>query len=205
MLKVKSKYKIAKRLGASIFEKTQSQKFALSQARSAKTRGRGRRGPSDYGKQLLEKQKLRYTYGLGEKQLSKYAADASRTERPAETLFQSLELRADNAVYRAGFAPTRRAARQMVSHGHVTVNGRRITTPSLRLRTGDVLGVREGSRSSALFAHFGDAEKMASLPSAPAWISLDSSLMQARVESDPTYSPADGAVDLPTVFEFYSR
>ena len=139
MLLIKSKFKIAKRLGAAIFEKTQSQKFALSEARSAASKkGRGR-GGSDYGRQMLEKQKVRFTYGLSERQLSNYAQAAFAEKNPSESLFRALETRADSIMYRAGFSSTRRAARQAVSHGHITVNGTRITTPSLRIKKGDVL------------------------------------------------------------------
>src|SRR4051812_27490763 len=110
MLIVKSKYRIAKRLGAAVFEKTQTQKFALSEARTKKPRGGGR-GGSDYGRQLLEKQRVRFTYGIQEKQLAKYAKAAYTKENPSLTLHRELEMRADSATYRAGFASTRRAAR----------------------------------------------------------------------------------------------
>src|ERR1700727_2331642 len=111
MLQIKSKYKIAKRLGAGIFEQTQTQKFALSKARSKKKERRGR-GGSDYGRQLLEKQKVRYTYGLSEKQLASYAEKAFAQKDPSAELHRSLELRADSVLYRSGFSPSRRAARQ---------------------------------------------------------------------------------------------
>lgn len=202
MLLIKSKFKIAKRLGADVFEKTQSQKFSLSEARSKKVRGR-KRESSDYGRQLLEKQRVRFMYGLSEKQLSSYAHKAFEETSPADALHKSLELRADNVAYRAGFAPTRRAGRQMVSHGHLLVNGRRITTPSYRLAVGDVLQVREGSRRSKLFGHLtsGEQEK----PRTPSWITLDESLMRATVSGEPSYNPADAGLEYAAVFEFYSR
>ena len=200
MLRIKSKYKIAKRLGAAIFEQTQTQKFALSEARVKKPRGRNK---SDYGRQLLEKQKVRFTYGIQEKQLSNYAAAAFETKNPSESLHRALELRADSAAYRAGFAQTRRAARQMVSHGHLLVNGKRITTPSFRLKKGDAITVREGSRASTLFAHLGNAE--AEVRSIPQWLSVDRSLMQAKVEGEPGYAAGEIPLDYPAVFEFYSR
>jgi small subunit ribosomal protein S4 len=135
MLLIKSKYKVAKRLGASVFEKTQTQKFALSAARNPKKPSRGGRGGgSDYGKQLLEKQRVRFTYGLSERQLSNYAEKAFQEKDPGAALNASLETRADNVVYRAGLALTRRAARQIVSHGHILVNGTRITIPSYHVR-----------------------------------------------------------------------
>lgn len=200
MLQIKSKYKIAKRLGAAIFEQTQTQKFALSEARVKKPRGRNK---SDYGRQLLEKQKVRFTYGIAERQLSNYAAAAFAEKNPPEALHRSLELRLDSAAYRAGFALTRRAARQMVSHGHLLVNGKRITSPSFALKKGDLVTVREGSRASTLFAHLGNPE--AEARTIPRWLSVDRSLMQVRVEGSPEYAAVETPLDYPAVFEFYSR
>ncbi len=202
MLIVKSKYKIAKRLGAAVFEKTQSQKFALSEARAKKPRGRG---ASDYGKQLLEKQRVRFTYGLSEKQLSNYAAAAFEEKDPTLALHKALEMRADNVAYKAGFASTRRAGRQMVSHGHLTVNGVRITTPSYRLKKGDVLAVREGSRKSALFASLANETEGGDKRNVPAWLASDYSLLKAEVKGEPTYNVVEAGLDYATVFEFYSR
>lgn len=206
MLQVKSKYKVAKRLGAGVFEKTQTQKFALSEARSKaskKTRG-GRGGGSDYGKQLIEKQRVRYTYGLSERQLSNYAEKAFAQADPSKSLHVELESRLDSAVYRAGFASTRRAARQIVSHGHITVGGVRVTTPSYRIRKGDILSVREGSRVSPLFAGLAEA-KEEQVRGIPAWLAVDLSAMRVEVQNEPTYSPAETGLDYATVFEFYSR
>src|SRR3989344_9496769 len=140
MLPIKSKYRIAKRLGSAVFEQTQTQKFALSEARvKQRTRKGGRGGASDYNRQLLEKQRLRFTYGLKERELSNYAKRAYTATNPTQALHAALEMRADSIVYRAGVASTRRAGRQMVSHGHILINGKRITTPSYNLKKGDVL------------------------------------------------------------------
>src|SRR3989344_7655661 len=168
MLPIKSKYKIAKRLGGGIFEQTQTQKFALSEVR-AKRPSRGRRGASDYNRQLLEKHRLRFTYGLKERELSNYAKRAYTETDPPQALHSVLEMRADSIVYRAGFAPTRRAGRQMVSHGHILVNGKRTTTPSYKVKKGDVLTVREGSRTSSLFTR---AEGEEAFRTPPQWLSL---------------------------------
>ena len=203
MLPVKSKYKIAKRLGASIFEQTQTQKFALSEARSKKiTRSRGR-GGSDYGRQLLEKQRVRFTYGISEKQLRNYAKSAYREENPSLALHRALEGRLDSVVYRAGFALTRRAARQVVSHGHIVVNGTRVTIPSRALKKGDVFSVREGSSKSPLFAHLGNPDIMTGRP-LPSWIESDASKMEATVVGE-AYAGPESTLDYPAVFEFYSR
>lgn len=201
MLRIKSKYKIAKRLGAGIFEQTQTQKFALAEANS-KPKKRARGGGSDYGRQLIEKQKVRFTYGLAEKQLSSYAEKAFKAKNPSDALHKSLELRADSAVYRAGFASTRRAARQAVSHGHVTVNGRRITSPSHGLKKGDTIAIREGNRTSPLYAGLADKENHRSVPS---WLNVDAGALQAEVVGEPQFKEHETGLDYPTVFEFYSR
>ena len=119
------RYKIAKRLGATVFEKAQTQKFALSADRSAKNKRRGRGRQSEYGKQMLEKQKGRVTYGLPERQFRNYVnkALAAHAIKPSDRLHELLELRLDNVVWRLGLARTRRGARQMVAHGPILVGG----------------------------------------------------------------------------------
>lgn len=206
-MKLGPKYKLAKRLGASIFEKTQGQKFALAAERAAMNKKRGknsRGGSSEFGKQLLEKQKVRITYGISERQFSNYVEEAMASHgiAPAELLHRLLELRLDNVVYRIGLAPTRRAARQMVSHGHITVNGTKTTIPSRRIRIGDVISVRDGSKSAALFAGF--ADKFVERP-LPSWLTFDPKGMQGGMKELPTTDSADPAGDLVSVVSFYSR
>lgn len=198
MLIVKSKYRIARRLGAGVFDQTQTQKFALREQNATKKRGRGQ---SDYGRQLLEKQRVRFTYGLSERQLSNYAKLAYVAKDPSAMLHKMLEMRADTAVYRAGIANTRRAARQAVSHGHILINGTRIKTPSYALKKGDKISVREGVRKSSLYAGLGDKNMDRAIPQ---WLSVDLNLTTAEVTGEPQYSAAE-ALDYPTVFEFYSR
>src|SRR3990167_9212382 len=201
MLIVKSKYKIAKRRGAGVFDQTQTQKFSLSEARSRTKKMR--RSGSDYGRQLLEKQRVRFTYGLSEKHLSNYVEKAMHAQNPSAALHSLLEMRIDNAMYRAGFASTRRAARQMVSHGHIVINGQRTTVPSHRLKKGDVLTVREGSKQSSLFGHLAEGEDK--LRATPRWISVDPTLIKVEILQEPIYGPAETTIDYKTVFEFYSR
>ncbi|MES2225329.1 MAG: 30S ribosomal protein S4 [Patescibacteria group bacterium] len=206
-MKIGPKYKIARRLGPSVFEKTQTQKFALSQERRGmKPRGRGR-GPTEYGKQLLEKQKVRMTYGLTERQFSKYVAQAMKTHAtaeltPTDVLHRALELRLDNVVYRMGLAPTRQAARQMVSHGHITVNGRKTTVPSRHVSLTEKIGVREGSKKSVLFENFGERFAERSLPS---WLTWNPKSMEGGVANMPSEEAATPAGDLSVVLSFYSR
>src|SRR5271156_1843234 len=123
-MQVGPKYKICKRLGASVFEKCQTQKFQLAEARAPRRTSRPKRGGgSDFGAQLLEKQKARFTYGLTESQFSRYVHEAMEKKGSESTtgLMVRLESRLDNVVFRAGFVKTRRAARQLVSHGHIMV------------------------------------------------------------------------------------
>lgn len=204
-MKIGPKYKIAKRLGPSVFEKTQTQKFAIASERRERTRGR-RRGPTEYGRQLLEKQKMRFTYGLTERKFSAYVREAmsvhGKDRNPAETLHRLIETRLDNVVYRLGLAPTRRAARQMVSHGHITVNGRKTTVPSRDVKIGDTIAVRDGSRSRALFEGFESRFMERPLPS---WLTFDPKAMAGGITVMPTTESADPAGDLSAVLSFYSR
>jgi small subunit ribosomal protein S4 len=201
MLIIKSKYRIAKRLGAGVFDQTQTQKFALAEANTNKKRTRGQ---SDYGRQLLEKQRVRFTYGLSERQLSNYAKEAYLAKDPSTTLHKMLEMRADTALYRSGLALTRRAARQAVSHGHITINGIRVKTPSTQVKKGDKIGIREGVRKSPLYAGLAD-KNPADSRSVPNWLNVDAKLLSAEIKGEPQYSPAEIGLDYPTVFEFYSR
>jgi small subunit ribosomal protein S4 len=113
-----------------------------------------------------------------------------------------LELRLDNVVYRLGLAPTRRAARQMVSHGHVTVDGRKTTIPSRRVHTGDKIGVREGSKTRVPFENLAERLSDRTLSS---WLSFDAKSMQGGIENSPTTVTTDTAGDLVSVISFYSR
>jgi len=203
-MKTGPKYKIARRLGPTVFEKTQSQKFALSAERKVGNKKGRPRGASEFGKQLIEKQKVRVTYGLSEKQFANYvkAAMAERGANPTEALHRMLELRLDSIVYRLGLAKTRRFARQMVSHGHITVNGKKTTIPSQRIHAGDKIAVRDGSKSSAMYEGFG--ERFAERPLA-SWLSWDAKGMQGGISDMPNMASADPAGDLAAVLSFYSR
>lgn len=201
-MKLGPKYKIARRLGAPIFEKTQTAKYAQSLARKEKSGKVPQRPKSEFGIQLIEKQKARFTYGISEKQFSKYAKVALTAEAPTQKLFRSLEGRLDNALFRGGFAKTRSQARQMASHGHALVNGRRVTIPSIQLKEGDVISVREGSKTSALFTDI--SERMKTL-AAPAWLEMNPDKSEAKVVGVPTYVPTEHVFDLGVVLEYYSR
>jgi small subunit ribosomal protein S4 len=196
------KYKIAKRLGSPIFEKTQTQKFALSQARGGRKLKRPGQA-SDYKRQLIEKQKMRFTYGITEKQLRRYIDEAlEKSTQPIPHVMERLESRLDNTVYRLGLAKTRRFARQIVSHGHIVVNGKRLTIPSHKVKVGDVITVREGSKESGLFVQIADTHESVGVP---AWLSMDIKKLTATVTGLPVYNPAETLFDPEQVMEFYSR
>lgn len=201
------RYKIAKRLGASVFEKAQTQKFALSADRSAKNKKRSR-GPSEYGKQMLEKQKVRVTYGVTERQFRNYVRKAlegkggAKSDTPLERLHEMLELRLDNVAYRLGLAPTRRAARQMVAHGHLMVGGKKIRVPSHAMHPGDTLAIREQSTKHGTLVGFN--ERFMERPS-PSWLAWNPKSMEGEVKERPTSVSADPAGDLSAVLSFYTR
>jgi small subunit ribosomal protein S4 len=199
------RYKIAKRLGATVFEKAQTQKFALSAERSAKNKKKGGRGrQSEFGKQMLEKQKVRVTYGLTEKQFRNYVHKALEvpSAKPAERLHELLELRLDNVIWRLGLASTRRGARQMVAHGHVLVGDKKMRVPSYAVQVGDEISVREGSKAHGSLVGFGERFADRTLAS---WLSWDATKMKGAVTNRPTVTSADPAGDMVSVLSFYTR
>ncbi len=206
-MKIGPKYKIARRLGAPIFEKTQSQKFVLSQAKKAGGRN-SRKHPgsiTDFNKQLREKQKARYSYLLTERQFSMYVKNSlnQKVGDKAETLFATLESRLDNIVWRVGLAPTKNAARQMVSHGHIMVNGRKTTIPSRQIKVGEKITVRKESIGKGIFAN---TEKTANESLIPNWLKSDGNSREFELISRPDLKRAgDLLFDLNAVLEFYSR
>lgn len=201
-MKIGPKYKIARRLGAPIFEKTQTAKYTLSLARKEKTGKRAGRPKSEFGLALIEKQKARFTYGLSEKQFRSYVDKSLASQNPTQKLFTLLETRLDNVLFRAGLAKTRSGARQMASHGHTTVNGRRVNVPSLQPKVGDVVGVRAGSEKSPLFA---DAAERMKVQSAPAWLEVQPEDRKVKVVGGPVLAETQNVFDLRAAIEFYNR
>ena len=165
---------------------------------------RMRNKPSQYALQLREKQKVKRLYGLLEKQFSNLMAEASRTPgQSGAALLQYLERRLDNTVYRAGFAPSRRGARQLVTHGHFMLNGRRVDIPSIRVKAGDVIESREHSKSSEYFKKLDDVSPA---PSAvPAWQTVDRKKIQVKVTGVPTRDDAEPDINEQLIVEYYSR
>lgn len=195
------KYKICRRLGSSVYEKCQNQKFQLAQAKRKPVRRRG--SISNYGLQLLEKQRVRYAYGLKEHQFASVVGQAlAKTGAPADNLYSLLERRLDNVVYRLGLAQTRAFARQLVTHGHVLVNGRKLNVPSHQLKESDVITLRAGTEKKNLFEAL---KARVSEAQPPTWLSLDKSKLAGTVSGEPKAAEGDNPFDLSVVVQFYTR
>lgn len=202
-MKIGPKYKIARRLGRSVFEKTQTAKFALS-AEKRNANVEGIRSRSNYGSQLLEKQKARFTYGITNTQLGKYAYQVidSKVKNPEEVLFINLEKRLDNVVLRSGFATTRRQARQLVSHGHIKVNGVKNKVPSYSVKEEDIIEVKESSRDKSIFIDLNERVKDLNIP---AWLKVDHKSLKTTINGQPTYNIKENHFNLGEVLQFYKR
>lgn len=168
--------------------------------------GRGGRPnkASQYSLQLREKQKVKRLYGLLEKQFSNLMKEASRVQgQSGQVLLQFLERRLDNVVYRAGFAPSRRAARQLATHGHFELNGIRVDIPSIRLKPGDELKLRDHSKQSEYFKRH---DETSPAPSAiPGWLKVDRKKVSVSVTGVPTRDDAEPDINEQLIVEYYSR
>lgn len=201
---IKTKYKLCRRLGANIFEKCQTQKFTLSEARkSGGKRLKRRKILSEYALQLIEKQKLRFTYGIREKQLFRYVKEAlsGKDIFPSESIYARLESRLDNVVYRLGLASTRAMARQLVSHGHITLNGKKVSIPSCQVKIGDKIAIRKESLNKAVFA---DLENKIKNVISVNWLSFDSQKKEGVMTGCPQLIDQE-MFDFKSILEFYGR
>lgn len=159
---------------------------------------------SQYSLQLREKQKVKRLYGLLEKQFSNLMKEATKASgQSGEVLLRLLEQRADNTVYRAGFATSRRASRQLMTHGHFELNGRRVDIPSIRLKAGDILIVRPKSQKSEYFKNLDDVSPAAN--DLPAWITVDRKKFTIKVTAVPTREEAEQDINEQLIVEYYSR
>jgi small subunit ribosomal protein S4 len=161
MSRIRAKYKKCRKYGSAIFEKCASAKYAISeQKKRFSSKGKRRKMLTDYGKKLIEKQKIRLAYGLKEKKLRSYIFTAidSKGETFSE-INKALETRLDNVVFRLALADTRAMARQMVSHGHIMVNGRKLNIPSYPVKVGDKISVRPESRDRKTFENIDKKDK----------------------------------------------
>ncbi len=167
---------------------------------------RRRRSFSEFGKELREKQKLRVIYNLGEGQFGNYIKGLLKRKGGIEdistALIKILELRLDSVVFRLGFASSMSQARQLVSHGFFSVNGRPVNIPSYRLRKGDVISLKKQKTKKAIFKNLKSILKKKEIPS---WLKLDIEKLEGRVVGQPVLDEVSPPVEIPTIFEYYSR
>ena len=165
--------------------------------------GQRRAKKSEYATQLTEKQKARFVYGIGEKQFRGYFDKADRAPgNTGEVLLSIVERRLDNVVYRLGFAATRREARQLVNHGHYTVNGKRVNIPSYLVKVNDVIAVCEKSCSNARFKKLKEDDAFVA---APKWLDRDKNNLQGKVVAIPTKEDIDFEIAEHLIVELYSK
>ena len=166
-------------------------------------KGQMRRKQSEYAMQLTEKQKVKFVYGIMEKQFHMYYEKSNRMQgKTGENLLTLIERRLDNVVYRLGFAKTRREARQLTTHGHLTVNGQRVDIPSYLVKPGDMVAIKDGSRSSEKLKAV--LEPNASRP-VPKWLDGDAANAQAKIVELPTREEIDLGVDETLIVELPSK
>ncbi|PKL36327.1 30S ribosomal protein S4 [Candidatus Peregrinibacteria bacterium HGW-Peregrinibacteria-1] len=195
--------KLSRRLGIMLFTNGQSKSKAF-QKKNYKPGEHGQkrfRQSSEYNKQLQEKQKARFMYGISEKQCRKYYELANKSDEVTGTQFlKLLEQRLDNVVYRAGFAATRPQARQIVSHGIVMVNGKKVKTPSILVSAGDKIEVRENKKKSQLFE-----EAKNSKVKTPKWLKSELKSLSAEVIALPDSQDIERAINSQLITEYYSK
>ncbi len=159
---------------------------------------------NQYTQQLREKQKVKRLYGLLERQFSNLMNEADRRQGSSgENLLQMLECRADNVIYRAGFAVSRRAARQLVTHGHFLLNDKRVDIPSIQLKAGDLMKFRDHSVKGQYFKNLDDVSPAPA--SVPAWIKVNRKKGEVKMESLPTRDDAEPDINEQLIVEYYSR
>ncbi|KKS95938.1 MAG: 30S ribosomal protein S4 [Candidatus Giovannonibacteria bacterium GW2011_GWA1_43_15] len=163
-----------------------------------------RRGLSEFGQQLKEKQKVKFLYGLRETQFRNYIdkAVAQRAIPSGEAIIRNLEMRLDNIIYRLGFAPTRAGARQMVNHGHILVNEKRVNIPSYKLKMGDAVVIRPGSLQKGVFMNLAMTIKKYAPPE---WLELDKTSYAGKVIAYPSTDALIRSYNLSSIVEYYSR
>lgn len=197
--------KTCRRVGASVCgrEKCAFRRKPYAPGIHGRNKKRRREG-SEFSTQLRDKQIVRFSYGISEKQFRAYVtkALAGQGSDVVQRLVQYLEFRLDNAVYRLGFAPTRSLARQLVSHGHITVNGRRVFVPSYRVRPGSVIAIAAASRGKGMFQNLDITLKK---HQAPSWLSLTPEKHEGAVASLPKVEDVVRSFNIKSIIEYYSR
>ena len=201
------KAKIARREGMNIFGLPKITRVLTKRNYPPGVHGvqQGARKPkmTEFGTQLREKQRMKRTYGLLERQFKNYFEKAKHEKGELGHQFHTLlELRLDNVVYRLGLAASRAQARQLVSHGHIEVNGKKVNVPSYTLRVGDAVSVREKSKSRSIFSDIISGEKKFELPT---WLTIDAKELKGKVTALPPEEELKGQFDIKLIIEFYSR
>ncbi len=196
--------KQSRREGVALHPK--AQRLMVKRATPPGQHGRARQQKqSQYSIQLREKQKVRRMYGLLEKQFANLMEKAARKQgQTGENLLIMLESRLDNAVYRAGFAASRRASRQLVSHGHFMLNGRRVDIPSISVKPGDEITLRPKSQKNEYFKNFGELTELVEQPSL-SWLKADNKKFTIKITSAPTREEAEPDINEQLIVEYYSR
>ncbi len=196
--------KMSRREGYALHPKAHKALAKRSTPPGQAANGRFRAKTSQYSLQLREKQKVKRLYGLLERQFSNLMKEADRSRGNAGVLLlQLLEQRADNVVYRAGFAPSRRAARQLVTHGHFMLNGKRFDVPSLRIQPGDTLEVRSQSQKTDYFNRLDEVSPAGE--SNVSWVKADRKKMTVTVSALPLREEAEPDLNEQLIVEYYSR
>lgn len=198
------KNKIARRFGENLGLKSNPAKVArrLNQKPGVHGASRRRGATSSYGKQLLEKQKAKFMYGLRERQFRSYVNEASRLDGDSGVnLNQLLERRLDNVVYRLGFANTRAQARQFVSHSMFTLNGKKMNIPSHIVKVGDVIALKENKQKKRIFENISEQLQNAELPS---WLSVDAAAKSGKILNMPAPDDFEKVFDVKLIIEYYS-
>mgnify|MGYP004602574971 CR=1 FL=1 len=195
----KSNYRVSRRLGFSILEN--GKELARKPYAPGSNSTKRPKKLSNYGVQLQEKQKVRFMYGLNEKQFKKTFTDAGKMKGVhGENLFKLLESRLDNIVYRIGFATTRRGARQLVNHGHITVNGKKVDIPSYRCKPGDVVAIKESDKDLAIVK-----SSLEAMHNRVAFIDYDAKDMKATYTRYPERTELNGDINDSLIVEYYNR
>jgi len=196
---LRPKHKIIRKFGENILD-TQKNPLIKRNYPPGQHGPKGKGRVSEYGKQLTEKQKAKAAYGILERQFENYYKKATtQAGNSAENLLHLLESRLDNVIYRLGFAQTRRQARQMVTHKHIKVNGKKLNIPSYTIQLHDVISLTEKAKKTV------ESRKTAVKKEVPEWMSLDEKTLEAKVTSTPTLKLENQSLQFQSIIEFYSR
>lgn len=198
--------KMSRREGYALHPKAHKALVKRSTPPGQAANSRGPRGAkvSQYSRQLREKQKVKRLYGLLERQFSNLMKEASRKQgQSGAILLQFLEQRADNVIYRAGYAPSRRAARQLMTHGHFMLNGTRVDIPSIRMKPGDALEIRAKSAQTEYFKKLDDVSPAPA--DTPGWLKVDRKKVQVSITGIPGRDDSEPEINEQLIVEYYSR